>query len=566
MTTVHFDPLAQRYPSQRYPIYANRAMVNCSEPQASAAGLQAILKGGNAFDAAVAAAAALTVVEPTSNGLGSDAFCIAWSAREQRLIGLNSSGPAPQGISIDRVFADGNATAGGRMPRFGWTPVTVPGAPAAWAALNARNGRLTLSDDLAPAVDYARNGYAANPNLAYWWKRSADAYRRENVGGRFDDWFSTFTRGDDRRTPRAGDVVTLPDHADSLAEIGATNARSFYEGDLARAIDAASRASGGYLRYDDLAAYAPRWVDPMRLDYRDGWQVCEIPPNGQGIVALMALNILRNFDIAGTDRALTYHRQIEAIKLAFADAFDVVTDPDDTSVDYARYLAPEYGEEKARLIGETAQVRTTRTPSTSGTVYLCCADCEGNMVSYIQSNYMGFGSGIVVPGTGIAVQNRGADFALDPSLANALKPGKRTYHTIIPGFLMRDGRPVGPFGVMGAYMQPQGHVQVAMNAIDFGMDPQQALDAPRWRWDRGNATRVETRFDAAIARELARRGHEMSMSLETADFGRGQMIMRVGDWDGTADRAAGDAAGSGWGGRSLVGGTESRTDSNIACL
>ncbi|NEG89504.1 gamma-glutamyltransferase family protein [Bifidobacterium aerophilum] len=558
MASATFDPLAQRYPSQRYPIYANRAMVNCSEPQASAAGLQVILKGGNAFDAAVAAAAALTVVEPTSNGIGSDAFCIAWSAREQRLIGLNSSGPAPQGISIDRVIADGNVTADGHMPRLGWTPVTVPGAPAAWAALNERYGRLTLADDLAPAIDYARNGYAVNPNLAYWWRRGADGYRQHNGDGRFDEWFRTFTYGDDRHTPAAGDIVTLPNHADSLTEIGATNARSFYEGDLARAIDQASHAAGGYLRYDDLAAYAPRWVDPMRLDYRDGWQVCEIPPNGQGIVALMALNILRNFDVAHDDRALTYHRQIEAIKLAFADAFDTVSDPDDTGFDYARYLAPEYGEEKARLIGETAEVRTTRTPSSSGTVYLCCADGEGNMVSYIQSNYMGFGSGIVVPGTGISLQNRGADFSLDPSRANALKPGKRTYHTIIPGFLMRGGRPVGPFGVMGAYMQPQGHVQVAMNAIDFGMDPQQALDAPRWRWDRGNAMRVETRFDASTARELARRGHEVTVGLETADFGRGQMIMRVdgGDCD---DRGSYVAP------VSLVGGTESRTDSNIAC-
>lgn len=558
MTSATFDPLAQRYPSQRYPIYANRAMVNCSEPQASSAGLQVMLRGGNAFDAAVAAAAALTVVEPTSNGIGSDAFCIAWSAREQQLVGLNSSGPAPRGISIDRVIADGHVTANGRMPYLGWTPVTVPGAPAAWAALNERYGRLSLSDDLAPAIDYARNGYAVNPNLAYWWRRGADSYRRHNDDGRFDEWFRTFTRGADQRTPAAGEIVTLPDHADSLTDIGATNARSFYEGDLARAIDHASRAAGGYLRYDDLAAYAPRWVDPMRLNYRDGWQVCEIPPNGQGIVALMALNIMRNFDVTHDDRTLTYHRQIEAIKLAFADAFDTVSDPDDTGFDYARYLTPEYGEEKARLIGETAEVRTTRTPSSSGTVYLCCADGEGNMVSYIQSNYMGFGSGIVVPGTGISLQNRGADFALDPARANALKPGKRTYHTIIPGFLMRDGRPVGPFGVMGAYMQPQGHVQVAMNAIDFGMDPQQALDAPRWRWDHGNAMRVETRFDDAIARELVRRGHEVTVGLEMADFGRGQMIMRA-DGDGWMP----DGGESG--GVSLVGGTESRTDSNIAC-
>lgn len=538
-----FDPLAQRYPSQRFPLYARKAMVNCSVPQASAAGLQVMLKGGNAFDAAVAAAAALTVAEPTANGIGADAFCIAWNAREQRLVGLNSSGPAPRGISIDKLREDGNVDHG-HMPVLGWSPVTVSGAPGAWAAINGRYGRLSLSEDLAPAVDYARNGYAVGPNLAYFWKRAAAKYASCNEDGRFDAWFDTFTSNG--ACPQVGDVVTLPDHADTLEAIGETQARAFYEGDLAKAIDAASRAAGGYLRYEDLASYRPQWVEPLRVSYR-GYEVCEIPPNGQGIVALMALNILKNFKFTSKEDPQTYHRQFEAIKIAFADAFDSVTDPNDTDVDYASYLTPEYGARKASEIGDHAEIRTTRTPSISGTVYLCCADGEGNMVSYIQSNYMGFGSGIVVPGTGIALQNRGADFSLDPTRANALKPGKRSYHTIIPGFLMKDGLPVGPFGVMGGYMQPQGHVQVATNYIDFGLDPQQALDAPRWRWDHGNAVRVESRFDPHIAASLGRLGHEMMMSLEPADFGRGQMIVR--NESGT-----------------LIGGTESRTDSNIACL
>ena len=538
-----FDPLAQRYPSQRFPLYARKAMVNCSVPQASAAGLQVMLKGGNAFDAAVAAAAALTVAEPTANGIGADAFCIAWNAREQRLVGLNSSGPAPRGISIDKLREDGNVDHG-HMPVLGWCPVTVSGAPGAWAAINGRYGRLSLSEDLAPAVDYARNGYAVGPNLAYFWKRAAAKYASCNEDGRFDAWFDTFTSNG--ACPQVGDVVTLPDHADTLEAIGETQARAFYEGDLAKAIDAASRAAGGYLRYEDLASYRPQWVEPLRVSYR-GYEVCEIPPNGQGIVALMALNILKNFKFTSKEDPQTYHRQFEAIKIAFADAFDSVTDPNDTDVDYASYLTPEYGARKASEIGDHAEIRTTRTPSSSGTVYLCCADGEGNMVSYIQSNYMGFGSGIVVPGTGIALQNRGADFSLDPTRANALKPGKRSYHTIIPGFLMKDGLPVGPFGVMGGYMQPQGHVQVATNYIDFGLDPQQALDAPRWRWDHGNAVRVESRFDPHIAASLGRLGHEMMMSLEPADFGRGQMIVR--NESGT-----------------LIGGTESRTDSNIACL
>lgn len=543
MGVMQFDPLAQRYPSQRFPLYAGRAMVNCSMPQASAAGLEVLLKGGNAFDAAVAAAAALTVVEPTSNGLGSDAFVIAWSARDGRLVGLNASGPAPRGISIERVLADGNDEHG-RMPALGWTPVTVGGAPSAWAALNRRYGRLPLSADLAPAVAYARDGYPCAPNLAHDWDAAFRRYRALNADGRFDAWMRCFAPGG--RAPLAGDIVRLPDHADTLEAIGDSDARAYYEGGIARAIDAASRAAGGYLRYEDLAAYRPRWVEPLRVEYH-GYEVCEIPPNGQGIVALMALNTLKHLDVGDAGSPLTCHRQLEAVKLAFADAFESVTDPDDTDVDYAAYLTDEYGERQAARIGECAEVRTRRTPSAGGTVYLCCADGEGNMVSYIQSNYMGFGSGVVVDGTGVALQNRGADFALDPALANALKPGKRSYHTIIPGFLMKDGRPVGPFGVMGGYMQPQGHVQVVMNAVDFHMDPQQALDAPRWRWDRLNDVAVETRFDAQTARALGRMGHRVAVSLETGGFGRGQMIVRL-------DNGV------------LVGGTESRTDSNIACL
>lgn len=538
-----FDPLSQRYDSSRFPLYAGKAMVNCSMPQASAAGLQAILHGGNAFDAAVAAAAALTVVEPTANGIGADAFCIAWSAKEQKLVGLNASGPAPQAISIGRLHKDGNVEKG-HMPVFGWTPVTVPGAPAAWVALNKRFGHLPLTDDLAPAVDYARNGYPCNANLSYFWKRASLRYSTDSGDDRFKEWFRTFTKHG--KTPDPGDIITLPEHASTLESIGSSDARSLYEGDLAHAIDKESQAHGGYLRYEDLAAFHPVWVEPLRVKYRD-YEVCEIPPNGQGIVALMALNILNNFEFTAKDDVQTYHRQIEATKIAFADAFDFVTDPDDMNVDCAHCLTPEYGARKAALIGDHAQVRTMTRPSDSGTVYMCCADGEGNMVSYIQSNYMGFGSGIVVPGTGIALQNRGADFSLNPHKPNALKPGKRSYHTIIPGFLMHAGRPVGPFGVMGGYMQPQGHVQVATNYIDFGLDPQQSLDAPRWRWDKENTVRVETRFSPSIAGELERRGHNMTMSLHPADFGRGQMIVR--NDSGT-----------------LIGGTESRTDSNIACM
>lgn len=538
-----FDPTYQKYPSQRYPIYARGGMVNCSSPQAAAAGLEALRRGGNAMDAAVAAAAALTVVEPTANGIGSDAFALIWSEKDQQLYGLNASGPAPMLASIQRVKADGNDE-DGKMPTYGWTPVTVPGAPRAWEEVNRRFGRLSLSDDLAPAVGYAREGYPCSPNLALMWKRAFEKFKSTCTTPVFDEWYRTFTP--ESRPYAAGDLIRLPHHADTLEAIGATGADAFYSGDIARKIDADSRKFGGYLRYEDLAAYQARWVEPIRVDYR-GYQVCEIPPNGQGIVALMALNILKEFDFTEKDCVQTYHRQIEAIKMAFADAFRYVTDPDHMELDYHRLLLPEYGAQRSAQMGETAQVYSHAVPPKSGTVYLCCADGEGNMVSFIQSNYMGFGSGVVVEGTGVALQNRGHDFSLDEKDVNCLQPGKRSYHTIIPGFLMKDGRPVGPFGVMGGYMQPQGHLQVVMNYVDFHLDPQQALDAPRWQWMRDNSVTVETRFDMELARRLQRLGHNIRPDLSTPSFGRGQMIVRL-------DNGV------------LVGGTESRTDSSIACF
>ena len=537
-----FDPLLQRYPSQRYPIFARNGMVNCSSPLASAAGLEILRRGGNAVDAAVAAAAALTVVEPTANGLGSDAFALVWSAKDRKLYGLNSSGPAPMLASIERIHEDGR-DCGGIMPKHGWTPVTVPGAPKAWAELTARFGRQSLTDNLAPAIDYAENGYPCAPNLALLWGEAYQRYRRIFQEPCFDAWFKTFAPAG--RAPEAGELVQLPDHAATLRAIADSNGEAVYSGEIARRIDTESKKYGGYLRYEDLATFHAEWVEPIRVSYR-GYEVCEIPPNGQGIVALMALNILKEFTFTEKDSDETCHRQLEAIKMAFADALHYVTDPREMSIDYHRLLDPAYGAQRAAQMSDRAQVWTHDVPPKSGTVYLCCADREGNMVSYIQSNYMGFGSGIVVDGTGIALQNRGADFSLDPQAANCLKPGKRSYHTIIPGFLMKDGEAVGPFGVMGAYMQPQGHVQVVMNLIDFHLDPQQALDAPRWQWLRDGSIAVETRFDANLARALERRGHEVSVNISTPDFGRGQMIIRL-------DNGV------------LVGGTESRTDSNIAC-
>lgn len=538
-----FNPLKQTYPSQRYPIYARGGMVNCSSPQAAAAGLEILRKGGNAMDAAVAAAAALTVVEPTANGIGADAFALIWSEKDQKLYGLNSSGPAPMLASRERILADGKDV-NGKIPSSGWTPVTVPGAPKAWAEITKKFGKLTLAENVAPAVNYARYGYPAAPNLSQMWNRACEIYKKRLVGPEFEAWFATFDPNGKGYAP--GEMIYLPDHASTLELIGKTNADAFYCGELARKIDEESKKYGGYLRFEDLAAYEAKWVEPIRVNYR-GYEICEIPPNGQGIVALMALNILKEFTFPEKESVETYHKQLEAIKIAFADALHYVTDPDQMPIDYGTMIGPAYGAQRAQEITDKAQVYSPAMPPKSGTVYLCCADGEGNMVSYIQSNYMGFGSGIVVPGTGIGLQNRGCDFSLDPEDANCIAPGKRTYHTIIPGFICKDGKAVGPFGVMGGYMQPQGHVQVAMNFIDFHMDPQQALDAPRWQWMRDNSITVESRFSADMARQLQAKGHMVRMDLSTPSFGRGQMIVKLEN--GT-----------------LVGGTESRTDSNIACF
>lgn len=540
--TYDFDPLNNKYPSIRIPIYAKGGMVNCSSPQAAAAGLEILRRGGNAMDAAVAAAAALTVTEPTSNGLGSDAFALIWSERDRKLYGLNSSGKAPKLASIEQIKKDGK-DAKGSMPRHGWTPVTVPGAVKAWASVTERFGRLTLSDDLSPAVNYARDGYPCSANLSANWKAAYSRYRSEFNDPCFDAWFSTFSpKG---RAPEAGEMVYLPDHAATLEEIGITKAESFYSGRIARLIDEESRKFGGYLRYEDLAEHEALWVEPISVNYR-GYDVCEIPPNGQGIVALMALNIMKEFEFKDKESPDTCHRQIEAIKMAFADAFRTVTDPDHMTFDHRYFLTPEYGKSRAYEMTDHAEVWTDQIPPKSGTVYLCTADSEGNMVSFIQSNYMGFGSGIVVGGTGIALQNRGADFSLDPDAVNCLMPGKRSYHTIIPGFLMKDGEPVGPFGVMGGYMQPQGHVQVVTNLIDFKMNPQQALDAPRWQWLRDGSVIVEEGYKDKVIQGLRARGHDVRVTSDINAFGRGQMILRL-------DNGV------------LVGGTEPRTDSNIAC-
>lgn len=507
------------YPSRRSPVVGRRGIVATSQPVAALAGLEMLKEGGNAVDAIIATAATLTVVEPTSNGLGSDAFAIVWSGG--RLHGLNGSGRAPASLSIEAVRAAGHQT----MPNRGWIPVTVPGAVRAWADLHQRFGKLPFERVLGPAIAAAENGFAVSPVVARGWQASARAYGALE-GPEFAPWTTTFAPSG--RAPVAGEVVRLPDHARTLRRIAASLSRDFYEGELAAATARFSRETGGYLADSDLARHQSAWVEPIGAHYR-GYDVWEIPPNGQGLAALIALNLLEGFDLGRLPResADAYHLQIEAMKLAFADAHRYIADPEHVAVPIRGLLSKEYAAKRRALIGDDALAREPGEPERGGTVYLCAADTDGTMVSYIQSNYQGFGSGIVIPGTGIALQNRGFGFRLDPDHLNALAPGKRPYHTIIPAFLTRDGAPVGPFGVMGGHMQPQGHVQVVVNTVDYGLNPQAALDAPRWQVTQGLGVELEYGVARNIVRELGRRGHDVAVQYQAEGFGKGQIIWRM---------------------------------------
>ncbi len=531
-----FDPLHYPYTSQRMATYAKNGMVATSQPLAAQAGLDIMKKGGNAIDAAIATAACLTVVEPTSNGIGGDAFALVWVKDE--IYGLNASGPAPKSISIDAVKAQGHE----KMPTFGWIPVTVPGVPAAWAALSARFGKLPLTEVLQPAINYAENGYPISPTLGKYWERAYNRFKQVLQGSEFEPWFATFAP--EGRAPRIGEIWRSPGHAKTLRSIAETKAESFYRGEIADQIDAFSKKYDAFISKEDLADYQVQWVKPISVNYK-GYDVWEIPPNGQGLVALLALNILNNDRFSAKEDVETYHLQMEAIKLAFADGLKYITQQDKMEHKVEDLLSNHYASQRRALITKQALQPEPGEPARSGTVYLATADGEGNMVSFIQSNYMGFGSGIVVPGTGIGLQNRGNNFSLDPAHVNRLEGGKQTYHTIIPGFLSKDSQAVGPFGVMGGFMQPQGHMQVVMNMIDFELNPQAALDAPRFQWTEGKTIEVEPHFSQAIAQSLERRGHGIVCPLSSGGFGRGQIIVR-------GENGV------------LVGGTDFRTDGQIA--
>ena len=503
------------YPSQRMPVLAKN-VVATSQPLAAQAGLSMLARGGNAVDAGLAAAITLAVVEPTSNGIGSDAFAILWDG--QRLVGLNASGRSPAGWTQER-FAGRKA-----MPTLGWDSVTVPGCVSAWVALSRRYGKLPFEALFEPAIRYARESFMVSPITAMSWARQAPSFKD------MSEFCWTFLPKD--RAPYPGERFYCPQQAETLEDIAATKGESFYRGALAERIALASRSDEGAMTAEDLAQHKCDWVDPISVEYR-GYRLHEMPPNGQGIAALIALGILRHHDVASfpPDSADSLHLQLEAMKLAFADTWRHVTDPAAMEVTPAQMLDDAYLASRAKAIDmKRASDPVAGIPKGGGTIYLTAADERGMMLSFIQSNYMGFGSGVVVPGTGISLQNRGAGFTLKRGHPNDVGPRKRPFQTIIPGFLTRDGQPVMSFGVMGGNMQPQGHLQMIVRLVDYNQNPQACSDAPRWIVNPDFTVSVEDAVPGTVKEELARRGHRIVPSDRPQfGFGGAQLIHRLDD-------------------------------------
>jgi gamma-glutamyltranspeptidase/glutathione hydrolase len=509
------------YPTIRIPVFA-RNVVSTSHPLAAQAGLRMLLKGGSAVDAVIAAAATIALVEPVSCGLGGDAFSIVWDGKT--LQGLNASGYAPDAWSPDYfknkygVGPNGLAQA----PKRGVDAITVPGVVAGWAALHERYGKLPFADLMVPAIEIAERGYAVPPVVAQKWAAAVPELKDQ------PGFAHTFMPNG--RAPNVGERFVFKDVAQTLRKIGATKGRDLYEGDTAEKLVAFIRANGGAHTLDDFRSYRPDWVTPISKNYR-GYTLHEIPPNGQGISALMALGMLEHFDLASlkVDSVESQHIQIEAMKLAMADLYRYVADPRTMEVTPEQMLDDAYLASRAKLIDPSrATLFPPGNPSSGGTIYLTAADENGMMVSFIQSNYMGFGSGVVVPGTGVSFQNRGVGFSMDPKSANVVAGRKRPFHTIIPGFLTKGGEPVMSFGVMGGDIQPQGHVQTVVRMLDYDQQPQAACCAPRWKLNRDFTLDVESSMRAQTIEGLKGLGHTLkAIDDPYMDFGSGQFIWRL---------------------------------------
>jgi gamma-glutamyltranspeptidase/glutathione hydrolase len=499
----------QPYPSQRAPVAAAN-LVATSQPLATQAGIDALRRGGNAVDAALAAAITLTVVEPNNNGVGSDAFCILWDGQE--VVGLNASGRAPAAWNLERFSGRD------QMPTFGWDAVTVPGAVSAWVSLSERYGALAFEDLFEAAIHYAEEGFNVGPKSSYYWQLLARQYER------FADFAEHFLPA-----PQPGQRFRRPDLAHSLKLIAASRGEAFYQGELAQAMEDAAIEAGGALRVSDLAAHTCEWMTPVSQAYR-GVELHEIPPNGQGLAALIALGILQHLDTAELDSPDWMHQQVEAMKIGIKAAFEHFADPRFMHTDVEALLSPDSLRRAAGTIqADASRQAPVSLPLSSDTVYLTAADRSGMMVSFIQSNFLAFGSGIVIPKTGISMQNRGSGFVLDPDHPNCVAPGKRPFHTIIPGFVTAGGAPLMSFGVMGGHMQHQGHVQMVTRICEHGQNPQAASDAPRWHVYPDYSVGLEAGIEASIIEDLRKRGHACQTERQESVFGGAQLIQKIPD-------------------------------------
>ena len=582
----------------RSEVLGRHGMVCTSVPAATQVGLDILKRGGSAVDAAIAANATLGLMEPVSNGIGGDLFAIVYSAKENKLYGINGSGRSPLGLNYDQMKAELDKLGRKTIPPRGMLPISVPGCVDAWSELHKKFGKLKLIDDLAPAAKYADEGFPVTELIAFYWHLAPEIYK-DSPGA----FLETYTVDGKGRTPAKGEIFKNPALAKTLRLIGEKGRDVFYKGEIADRIDKFMRENGGFLRKADFEKHTSTWVDPVSTNYR-GYDVFELPPNGQGIAALQILNILEGFDLKamGRNSAETLHAMIEAKKLAWADRAKFYADPAFATIPLAQLISKQYAAERRKLIDpnntaktvapgnpNAAQSSKARDTSISGlvakiengqdvhwphrvrtglaldarvtddgdTIYMCTADDEGNMVSLIQSNYRGMGSGVVVPGLGFMFQDRGELFSMEQGHANVYAPGKRPFHTIIPGFVMKDGKPWEAFGVMGGGMQPQGHVQVLTNQIDFGLNVQEAGDASRWqhegdneptgeKMEKGGYVEVESGIPYEVVRELEKRGHDMRF--DVGGYG-GYQAIKVEMHDGL---------------RVYIGASESRKDGQAA--
>ncbi len=552
------DRITGRSFATRSEVVARHGMVCTSVPLATQIGLDVLKRGGNAVDAAIAANAALGLMEPVSNGIGGDLFAIVYSAKENKLYGLNASGRSPLGLSYDGLKAEQAKLKRTTIPPTGMLPISVPGCVDGWAELHKKFGKLSLGDDLSGAIRYAEEGFPVTELIAWYWARTIPLFK--DLPG---SYLKTYTLDGISRTPAKGDIFKNPELAKTLRLIGEKGRDGFYQGEVAEKIDAFMQANGGFLRKADFEKHTSTWVEPVSTDYR-GYDVFELPPNGQGIAALQMLNMLEPYDLGGmgANSVATLHAMIEAKKLAWADRAKFYADPDFSKVPLASLISKPYAAERRKLIDPQRAAKRIEAGNPGlrdgDTIYMCTADDEGNMVSLIQSNYRGMGSGIVVPGLGFMFQDRGELFAMEPGHANVYAPGKRPFHTIIPAFVMKDKKPWLAFGVMGGGMQPQGHVQVLTNMIDFGMNVQEAGDAARWQHEgdseptgerlseTGGYVEVESGIPWETVRELKKMGHDLRYGL--GGYG-GYQAIKVEMHDGQ---------------RVYVGASESRKDGQAA--